>query len=85
MRRFGCSNVERERFESDSGPLENVYATKIGSTIPGKMYLVSAHLDGRGGGEAADDDGSGCALVLELARVLASPDLRTDRSIRFAF
>jgi hypothetical protein len=49
------------------------------------MYIVSAHMDGRGGGEAADDDASGCAVVLELARVLGMPDVRTSRSVRFIF
>jgi hypothetical protein len=82
---FGYSNVERHRFVSGSGPLENIYATKIGTTIPGEMYIVSAHMDGRGGGEAADDDASGCAVVLELARVLGMPDVRTNRSVRFIF
>jgi hypothetical protein len=85
LRSFGYSNVERHRFMSASGPLENIYATKIGTTIPGEMYIVSAHMDGRGGGEAADDDGSGCAVVLELARVLGMPDVRTNRSVRFIF
>ena len=82
---FGYSNVERHRFISGSGPLENIYVTKIGTTTPKEMYIVSAHMDGRGGGEAADDDASGCAVVLELARVLAMPDVRTDRSVRFIF
>jgi len=36
-------------------------------------------------GEAADDDASGCAVVLELARVLGMPDVRTNRSVRFVF
>ena len=85
LRSFGYTNVERHRFMSGSGPLENIYATKIGTTIPGEMYIVSAHMDGRGGGEAADDDASGCAVVLELARVLGMPDVRTDRSVRFIF
>jgi len=85
LRSFGYTNVERHRFMADSGPLENIYATKIGSSIPGEMYIISAHLDGRGGGEAADDDASGCAVVLELARVLAKPDVRTARSVRFIF
>jgi len=85
LRGLGYSNVERQRFMSGSGPLENIYATKIGTAIPGEMYIVSAHMDGRGGGEAADDDGSGCAVVLELARVLAMPDVRTSRSVRFIF
>jgi len=66
------------------GPREQVYCTKIGSTRPGEMYIVGAHMDGIGWGEAADDDASGTALVMELARVLSSPDVRTERSIRFA-
>src|SRR4026209_533497 len=41
-------------------------------------------MDGHGWGEAANDDGSGTAIVMELARVLSSPDVETDRSIRFA-
>src|SRR6059058_720437 len=80
LRSFGYTNVERHRFASASGPLENIYATKAGA-----MYIVSAHMDGRGGGEAADDDASGCAVVLELARVLGMPDVRTNRSVRFIF
>jgi len=85
LRSFGYTNVERHRFASTSGPLENIYATKVGATTPGEMYIVSAHMDGRGGGEAADDDASGCAIILELARVLAMPDVRTNRSVRFIF
>jgi hypothetical protein len=65
-------------------PREEVYATKIGSTTPGETYILGAHMDGRGGGEAANDDGSGTALVMEIARVLAAPDVQTDKSIRFA-
>jgi len=65
------------------GPREQVYCTKIGSTRPGEMYIVGAHMDGIGWGEAADDNASGTALVMELARVL-SHDVRTERSIRFA-
>ena len=48
------------------------------------MYIVAAHMDGLGWGEAANDDGSGTALVMELARIFSSPDVQTERSIRFA-
>ena len=48
------------------------------------MYIVGAHMDGHGWGEAANDDGSGTALVMELARIFSSPDVQTERSIRFA-
>jgi hypothetical protein len=47
------------------------------------MYIVGAHMDGRGLGEAADDDGSGTALVMELARIFSSADVQTATSIRF--
>ena len=68
---------------SAPGPREEVYCTKIGTTHPEEMYIVGAHMDGIGWGEAANDDGSGAALVLEIARVLSSPDVKTERSIRF--
>jgi hypothetical protein len=65
------------------GDREQVYCTKIGAIRPDEMYIVSGHMDGRGFGEAANDDGSGTALVMELARVLSAPDVETERSIRF--
>ena len=65
------------------GPREEVYCTKIGTARPDEMYIVGAHMDGHGWGEAANDDGSGTALVMELARVLSGPDVQTQRSIRF--
>jgi len=68
---------------SSPGPREEVYCTKVGTTHPDEMYIVSGHMDGIGWGEAANDDGSGTALVMELARVFSSPDVQTERSIRF--
>jgi hypothetical protein len=68
---------------SVDGPREEVYCTKIGSTHPEEMYIIGAHMDGIGWGEAANDDGSGTALVMELARIFSSSDVRTERSIRF--
>ncbi len=69
---------------STPGPREEVYCTKIGSKHPDQMYILGAHMDGIGWGEAANDDGSGTALVMELARIFSSPDVSTDVSIRFA-
>jgi hypothetical protein len=66
------------------GERQEVYCTKVGSTTPGEMYIIGAHMDGHGWGEAANDNGSGTALVMELARVFSMPDVVTDRSIRFA-
>ena len=69
---------------STPGAREEVFCTKIGTTHPEEMYIVAAHMDGIGFGEAANDDGSGTALVMEIARVLSSPDITTECSIRFA-
>lgn len=66
-----------------TGPRESLYCTKVGSTHPDEMYIVSAHMDGIGFGEAANDDGSGTALVMELARIFHQPGVTTERSIRF--
>ncbi|HWZ30715.1 MAG TPA: M20/M25/M40 family metallo-hydrolase [Bryobacteraceae bacterium] len=69
---------------STPGPREEVFCTKIGATHPEEMYIVAAHMDGIGWGEAANDDASGTALVMEIARVLSASDVTTERSIRFA-
>ncbi len=65
------------------GERQEVYCTKVGSTHPEEMYLVSAHMDGIGWGEGANDDASGTAIVMEMARILNSPGVESDRSIRF--
>ena len=69
---------------STPGLREEVFCTKIGTTHPDEMYILGGHFDGIGWGEAANDDGSGTALVMEVARVLSSPDVTSERSIRFA-
>ncbi len=69
---------------STPGAREEVYCTKVGATRPDEMYIVGAHMDGKGWGEAVNDNASGTALVMELARVFSGPDVVTDRSIRFA-
>lgn len=89
--------VERHEFTAsgrngDEPPkqVENIYATKIGSVHPENMYIVSAHMDSFNAQSAdqsfapgANDDASGTALVLEVARVLGSADVTADTSIRF--
>jgi hypothetical protein len=77
--------IRREDAQPDTpGEREEVFCTKVGTTHPEEMYIVSGHMDGHGYGQAANDDGSGTAIVMELARIFSSPDVRTDRSIRFA-
>jgi hypothetical protein len=68
---------------STPGKREEVYCTKVGNTHPDEMYIVGAHMDGIGWGEAANDDASGSALVMELARIFSGADVQTERTIRF--
>ena len=75
--------VQQHPYTYQSQPRTSLYVTKVGTVFPDHMYIVSAHLDGRGGGGAANDDASGCALVLEAARALAP--LQTAVSVRFIF
>ena len=74
---------ELNREEPVDGERSEVYCTKVGTTRPDEMYILGGHMDGHGVNEAVNDDGSGTALVMELARVFSSPDVQTERSIRF--
>ena len=75
---------ELNREEPTNGPRTEVYCTKIGTTRPHEMYIIGAHMDGHGVNEAVNDNASGTALVMELARILNSNDVETEVSIRFA-
>jgi hypothetical protein len=75
---------ELNREEPVNGERTEVYCTKVGTTRPNEMYIVGAHMDGHGVNEAVNDDGSGTALVMELARVFSATDVETEVSIRFA-
>ena len=70
--------------EPQNGPRSQVYCTKVGTTRPDEMYIIGAHMDGHGVNEAVNDDASGTAQVMELARILSAPDVETEVTIRFA-
>lgn len=69
-----------------TGPTEaiNVIAELPGREKTDEWLLVGAHLDAWDFGTGAQDNGSGCATVLETARVLASLGQPPRRTIRFA-
>jgi hypothetical protein len=70
--------------------ISNVVATLTGSVDPNRAYVVSGHYDSRvtdvmnftADAPGANDDASGVAVSMELARVMASH--RTDATIIFA-
>jgi hypothetical protein len=82
----GRMTVTLQSFIQPPGPrvpnptqITNIVATLRGTTTPDRVYVVSGHLDSRvtdvlnpdGFQPGADDDASGVALVIELARVMA--------------
>ncbi|MFC1477389.1 M28 family peptidase [candidate division KSB1 bacterium] len=83
---FGYT-VNKHRFTYQGYPRDNLYVTKVGTTSPDSMYMITAHLDGIAsrGGHAANDNGSGCSLVLEAARVFGLLGVQPEKSVRFIF
>ncbi|MDQ3264288.1 MAG: M28 family peptidase [Myxococcota bacterium] len=57
----------------------NLIAEKTGTTRPDEIILIGAHFDAFYGG--ADDNSSGVAAVLELARLFSTRSF--DRTVRF--
>ncbi len=60
--------VRREEFRSQGAPVRNVFAEISGASRPGEIVVVGAHYDSVRGAPGANDNGSGVAAVLELAR-----------------
>ncbi len=65
----------------------NVVGEVRGRERPDEIVLIGAHLDSWDVGTGAHDDGAGCLIVLEAARLIAalpSPPRRTIRVVLFA-
>ncbi|MEM7583055.1 MAG: M20/M25/M40 family metallo-hydrolase [Acidobacteriota bacterium] len=62
-----------------------------GTTLPGEVIVLGAHLDSIAGGSSnpdflapgADDDASGIAVLSEIIRVAMADDFRPQRTVRF--
>lgn len=63
--------VSRQPF----GNYENLSITRQGLRDPQRALIISAHLDTVAGSPGADDDASGLAALVEIARLLATQDL----------
>jgi hypothetical protein len=53
---------------------QNVMAQKLGSFHPKRRLIIGAHMDTKGRSPGANDNASGVAAMLELARVLKDRD-----------
>ena len=83
----GCLTVEKQTFLQPKVPrvaeptnLTNIVATLKGTTDPNRIYIVSGHYDSMCNLDATDakcdapganDDASGTAAVIEMARVMS--------------
>ncbi len=69
---------------SAPGKVNNVVAEIRGRERPDEWLIIGAHLDSWDYGTGAQDNGTGCAMVLEAARAIAALGTPPRRSIRFA-
>lgn len=79
--RFYNYDVADHRFPDNGRLFRNIIATKRGDHRPHERVVVLAHYDTVAGSPGADDNASGVAVLLELARVLAP--LRFERTVHF--
>lgn len=78
-------NIRKESITFDGVEMQNIEAEKRGTTKPDEIIVVGAHYDTVYGSPGADDNASGVAALLELARLLSdSVQGRTLRLVAFA-
>jgi len=65
--------VELQSFTHETTICQNVIATQLGTAHPDSCYVIAAHYDSYST-PGADDDASGVASVLEIARILSAYD-----------
>lgn len=76
--------VDRQRYEIDGKAFDNVEVERKGTKRPNEIVLVGAHYDSVPGSPGANDNGSGVAAVLALARAFAGQNpARTLRFVAF--
>ena len=81
---FGFDSIYTDHFQEYISGLTdcyNVVAVKPGSRLPNQQIVIGAHYDGVTSSPAANDNGSGTAGVLELARILKN--ITTDVTLVF--
>ncbi|MEO8933089.1 MAG: M28 family peptidase, partial [Xanthomarina sp.] len=79
LQQFDNLSIEEQNFNTTG---KNIIATQIGKTNPENIYLVCAHYDSVAD-YCADDNATGTAAVLEIARILSTQCL--ENTIVYAF
>ncbi len=73
--------VVRQTYELDGILCSNLEITRLGNRHPEEILLIGAHYDTVIGSPGANDNGSGVAAMLEMARHFTN--VETDRTVRF--
>lgn len=76
---FDNLTVEEQDFNTTG---KNIIATQLGKTNPNNIYLVTAHYDSMAD-YCADDNATGTAAVIEIARILSTQCM--ENTIIYAF
>lgn len=77
--------VHRQWFEAGGQRVRNIEATLDPASPAARTFVVGAHYDSAYDAPGANDNGSGVAALLELARSLKSRDRHTTMRLRLAF
>ena len=87
--RFGFTDVVIDSFLYQDTWQKNVVATITGNSEPEKVFVYGGHHDSYSSGNpnsyapGADDNASGTAAVLEMARVIKLSSYQPDATIKF--
>lgn len=86
LKSYGLDSVHYQDFPGEKGapPGRNIIGQINGSTKPGEIVVLGAHLDSfpwTGAAPGADDDASGVSATLYLARAFAG--VKFERTVRF--
>lgn len=80
FRQMGYPTTTQE-FHIGDLPVENIIATNKGRQYPEQIIVIGAHYDTHENTPGANDNGSGIASLMEIARLLK--DFQSKRTIRF--
>ncbi len=86
---MGISDVTIRDFQYQTTTQKNVEATILGSLYPNKVYIVGGHHDSYSSGNpttyapGADDNASGTAAALEIARAIQASGYQPEATIKF--
>lgn len=77
-------NVDAQFFDETDKNGMNIVGELPGTDLAGEVVLLGGHFDTEPGATGATDDGAGCAVMMEAARILKAIGAKPRRTIRVA-